>query len=160
MLSDFEVSPVLPPTVQDLSNPLRGSHEELLQPLFPQGNPAPRSSSRFPVRPTSPRCTTARRLRKTGCRHTPRSLAGAPWQSVRSISSTSRSAPTFVASSLPRHHCGSPVLASCGGDGRGRHRCTDPRAHSHTPSPESGQAALAADESHPDRAVAILLFQL
>jgi hypothetical protein len=34
------VFPAIPPTVQEMSNPLRGQYEDLLNPLFPQGNPA------------------------------------------------------------------------------------------------------------------------
>jgi hypothetical protein len=36
------VFPAIPPTVQEISNPLRGQYEDLLNPLFPQGNPAQR----------------------------------------------------------------------------------------------------------------------
>jgi hypothetical protein len=44
------VSPAIPPTVQELSNPLRGQYEDLLNPLFPQGNPA---QQRYPSWPAS-----------------------------------------------------------------------------------------------------------
>jgi hypothetical protein len=44
------VSPAIPPTVQEISNPLRGQYEDLLNPLFPQGNPAQR---RYPAWPAS-----------------------------------------------------------------------------------------------------------
>ena len=44
------VSPAIPPTVQELSNPLRGQYEDLLNPLFPQGNPA---QQRYPAWPAS-----------------------------------------------------------------------------------------------------------
>src|ERR1700756_4309787 len=44
------VSPAIPPTVQELSNPLRGQYENLLNPLFPQGNPA---QQRYPSWPAS-----------------------------------------------------------------------------------------------------------
>ena len=44
------VSPAIPSTVQEISNPLRGQYEDLLQPLFPQGNPAQR---RYPAWPAS-----------------------------------------------------------------------------------------------------------
>ncbi len=44
------VSPAIPPTVQDIANPLRGQYEELLNPLFPQGNPA---QQRYPAWPAS-----------------------------------------------------------------------------------------------------------
>jgi hypothetical protein len=44
------VSPAIPPTVQDISNPLRGQYEDLLNPLFPQGNPA---QQRYPAWPAS-----------------------------------------------------------------------------------------------------------
>ncbi|ASW89323.1 hypothetical protein CKJ54_04985 [Mycobacterium marseillense] len=43
-------SPAIPLSVQDVPNPLRGQYEDLLQPLFPQGNPAQR---RFPAWPAS-----------------------------------------------------------------------------------------------------------
>lgn len=43
-------SPAIPLSVQDVPNPLRGQYEYLLQPLFPQGNPAQR---RFPAWPAS-----------------------------------------------------------------------------------------------------------
>ncbi len=44
------VSPAIPPTVQDMSNPLRGQYEDMLNPLFPQGNPA---QQRYPAWPAS-----------------------------------------------------------------------------------------------------------
>ncbi|OMC56582.1 hypothetical protein A5747_07305 [Mycobacterium sp. IS-836] len=44
------VSPAIPPTVQQISNPLRGQYEDLLNPLFPQGNPA---QQRYPAWPAS-----------------------------------------------------------------------------------------------------------
>jgi hypothetical protein len=44
------VSPAIPPTVQEISNPLRGQYEDLLNPLFPQGNPA---QQRYPPWPAS-----------------------------------------------------------------------------------------------------------
>lgn len=44
------VSPAIPLTVQEVSNPLRGQYEDLLQPLFPQGNPA---QQRYPAWPAS-----------------------------------------------------------------------------------------------------------
>jgi hypothetical protein len=44
------VSPAIPLTVQEISNPLRGQYEDLLNPLFPQGNPA---QQRFPAWPAS-----------------------------------------------------------------------------------------------------------
>ncbi|GAB4925971.1 hypothetical protein MAHJHV35_46140 [Mycobacterium avium subsp. hominissuis] len=44
------VSPAIPLSVQDVPNPLRGQYEDLLQPLFPQGNPAQR---RYPAWPAS-----------------------------------------------------------------------------------------------------------
>ena len=44
------VSPAIPPTVQEMSNPLRGQYEDLLNPLFPQGNPA---QKRYPAWPAS-----------------------------------------------------------------------------------------------------------
>ena len=44
------VSPAMPTTVQELPNPLRGQYEDLLEPLFPQGNPAQR---RYPAWPAS-----------------------------------------------------------------------------------------------------------
>lgn len=43
-------SPAIPLSVQDVPNPLRGRYEDLLQPLFPQGNPAQR---RYPAWPAS-----------------------------------------------------------------------------------------------------------
>ncbi|MGO9383353.1 MAG: hypothetical protein ACLP4W_14995 [Mycobacterium sp.] len=36
------VFPAMPPTIQEIPNPLRGQYEDLLNPLFPQGNPAQR----------------------------------------------------------------------------------------------------------------------
>lgn len=53
--SDFDPlalisSPAIPLSVQDVPNPLRGQYEDLLQPLFPQGNPAQR---RYPAWPAS-----------------------------------------------------------------------------------------------------------
>ena len=44
------VFPAIPPTVQEIANPLRGQYEELLIPLFPQGNPA---QQRYPAWPAS-----------------------------------------------------------------------------------------------------------
>jgi hypothetical protein len=44
------VSPAIPSTVQEIPNPLRGQYEDLLQPLFPQGNPA---QQRYPAWPAS-----------------------------------------------------------------------------------------------------------
>ncbi|MCV7031545.1 hypothetical protein [Mycobacterium sherrisii] len=44
------VSPAIPPSVQEISNPLRGQYEDLLNPLFPQGNPA---QQRYPAWPAS-----------------------------------------------------------------------------------------------------------
>jgi hypothetical protein len=44
------VSPAIPPTVQEISNPLRGQYEDLLNPLFPQGNP---TQQRYPAWPAS-----------------------------------------------------------------------------------------------------------
>jgi hypothetical protein len=44
------VSPAIPPMVQELSNPLRGQYEYLLNPLFPQGNP---DQQRYPSWPAS-----------------------------------------------------------------------------------------------------------
>ncbi|WP_232003051.1 hypothetical protein [Mycobacterium sp. 1245801.1] len=43
-------SPAIPLSVQDVSNPLRGQYEDLLQPLFPQGN---RAQHRYPAWPAS-----------------------------------------------------------------------------------------------------------
>ncbi|OCB46017.1 hypothetical protein A5677_04325 [Mycobacterium malmoense] len=42
--------PAVPPNVQEISNPLRGQYEDLMMPLFPQGNPAQR---RYPAWPGS-----------------------------------------------------------------------------------------------------------
>jgi hypothetical protein len=42
------VSPAIPATVQEVTNPLRGQYEDLLQSLFPQGNPA---DKRYPAWP-------------------------------------------------------------------------------------------------------------
>jgi hypothetical protein len=44
------VSPAIPPNVQEISNPLRGQYEDLLNPLFPQGNPM---QQRYPAWPAS-----------------------------------------------------------------------------------------------------------
>src|ERR1700730_4592496 len=44
------VSPAIPLSVQEIPNPLRGQYEDLLMPLFPQGNPAQR---RYPAWPAS-----------------------------------------------------------------------------------------------------------
>jgi hypothetical protein len=44
------VSPAIPSTVQEIPNPLRGQYEDLLNPLFPQGNPA---QQRYPAWPAS-----------------------------------------------------------------------------------------------------------
>jgi hypothetical protein len=44
------VSPAIPATDQEIPNPLRGQYEDLLNPLFPQGNPA---QKRYPAWPAS-----------------------------------------------------------------------------------------------------------
>ncbi|OBK62290.1 hypothetical protein A5656_11015 [Mycobacterium gordonae] len=44
------VSPAIPPAAQEISNPLRGQYEDLLEPLFPQGEPA---QQRYPAWPAS-----------------------------------------------------------------------------------------------------------
>jgi hypothetical protein len=44
------VSPAIPPTVQDVPNPLRGQYEDQLNPLFPQVNPA---QQHYPAWPAS-----------------------------------------------------------------------------------------------------------
>jgi len=44
------VSPAIPPTAQEIANPLRGQYEDLSVPLFPQGNPA---QQRYPAWPAS-----------------------------------------------------------------------------------------------------------
>ncbi len=44
------ISPAIPPTVQEIPNPLRGQYEDLLEPLFPQVNPA---QKRYPAWPAS-----------------------------------------------------------------------------------------------------------
>ncbi|MEM6105881.1 hypothetical protein AAHS21_06350 [Mycobacterium sp. 050272] len=44
------VSPAIPPSVADIPNPLRGQYEDLMNPLFPQGNPA---QQRYPAWPAS-----------------------------------------------------------------------------------------------------------
>lgn len=44
------VSPAIPASVQEISNPLRGQYEDALSPLFPQGNPA---QQRYPAWPAS-----------------------------------------------------------------------------------------------------------
>ncbi len=44
------VSPAIPPSVQEIPNPLRGQYEDMLNPLFPQGNPA---QQRYPAWPAS-----------------------------------------------------------------------------------------------------------
>ncbi|CAM2866719.1 hypothetical protein BST27_17620 [Mycobacterium intermedium] len=43
-------SPAIPPAAQEISNPLRGQYEDLMQPLFPQGEPVQR---RYPAWPAS-----------------------------------------------------------------------------------------------------------
>jgi hypothetical protein len=43
------VSPAIPPTVQEIPNPLRGQYEDLSNPLFPQVNPAQRQYSAWPA---------------------------------------------------------------------------------------------------------------
>ncbi|WP_055402648.1 MULTISPECIES: hypothetical protein [unclassified Mycobacterium] len=44
------ISPAIPLNVQEVSNPLRGQYEDLLMPLFPQGNSA---QKRYPAWPAS-----------------------------------------------------------------------------------------------------------
>ncbi len=44
------VSPAIPPSVQEIPNPLRGQYEDLLEPLFPQANNA---QQRYPAWPAS-----------------------------------------------------------------------------------------------------------
>lgn len=43
------VSPAIPLTAQEIPNPLRGQYEEMLNPLFPQGNPAQQRYSAWPA---------------------------------------------------------------------------------------------------------------
>ncbi|KAA8966030.1 hypothetical protein [Mycobacterium sp.] len=43
------ISPTIPVTTQDVPGPLRGQYEDLLQPLFPQGNPADRKYPPWPA---------------------------------------------------------------------------------------------------------------
>lgn len=43
------VSPAIPPTAQEIPNPLRGQYEEMLNPLFPQGNSAQQRYSSWPA---------------------------------------------------------------------------------------------------------------
>jgi hypothetical protein len=43
------VFPAMPSTVQETANPLRGQYEDLLNPLFPQGNPADRQYPPWPA---------------------------------------------------------------------------------------------------------------
>ena len=43
------VFPAIPPAVQEISNPLRGQYEKLLNPLFPQGNPAQQRYAAWPA---------------------------------------------------------------------------------------------------------------
>lgn len=43
------VFPAIPPTAQEIPNPLRGQYEDLLNPLFPQGNPAQQRYSSWPA---------------------------------------------------------------------------------------------------------------
>lgn len=44
------ISPAIPSTAQEIANPLRGQYEDLLVPLFPQGNPA---QQKYPAWPAS-----------------------------------------------------------------------------------------------------------
>lgn len=44
------ISPAIPASAQEISNPLRGQYEDLLNPLFPQGNPV---QKRYPAWPAS-----------------------------------------------------------------------------------------------------------
>ena len=44
------VSPAIPAAAQEIPNPLRGQYEDLLEPLFPQGEPA---QQRYPAWPAS-----------------------------------------------------------------------------------------------------------
>ncbi len=44
------VSPAIPSTAQEIPNPLRGQYEDLMEPLFPQGEPA---QQRYPAWPAS-----------------------------------------------------------------------------------------------------------
>jgi hypothetical protein len=43
------VSPAIPAVVQDVPGPLRGQYEDLLEPLFPQGNPADKQYPAWPA---------------------------------------------------------------------------------------------------------------
>ena len=49
-LSSAMLSPAIPSAGQPIPNPLRGQYEDLLQPLFPQGNPA---QQRYPAWPAA-----------------------------------------------------------------------------------------------------------
>ncbi|HWS91985.1 MAG TPA: hypothetical protein VN306_05640, partial [Mycobacterium sp.] len=43
------VFPAIPPTAREIPNPLRGQYEDLLNPLFPQGNPAQQRYAAWPA---------------------------------------------------------------------------------------------------------------
>ena len=43
------VSPAIAPTAAEIANPLRGQYEEMLNPLFPQGNPAQQRYAAWPA---------------------------------------------------------------------------------------------------------------
>lgn len=43
------VSPAIPPTAQEIPNPLRGQYEEMLNPLFPQGNSTQQRYAAWPA---------------------------------------------------------------------------------------------------------------
>lgn len=43
------VSPAIPPSAQEILNQLRGQYEEMLNPLFPQGNSAQQRYSSWPA---------------------------------------------------------------------------------------------------------------
>jgi hypothetical protein len=64
-------SPAIPATVQEVTNPLRGQYEDLLQPLFPQGNPADHRYAEWPKTQDASLRVSWRQLQPTD----PRNLA-------------------------------------------------------------------------------------
>lgn len=64
-------SPAIPPAATEFANPLRGQYENLMSPLFPQGNPAQRDFAAWPKSADASMRLDWRRLQPTDPRRLP-----------------------------------------------------------------------------------------
>jgi hypothetical protein len=65
------VSPAIPPSVQEIANPLRGQYEDLLEPLFPQANNAQARYAAWPASSDASMRVTWRQLQPVDPRTLP-----------------------------------------------------------------------------------------